>query len=130
MRQMSSDPVYFISVAARLVDVHHQTLRTYERLGLINHGRAASGVRLYSERDIERLRQIQRLTQEMGANLAGVEIILNLIEDIEKLRAENEMLRKQVVEGPKALNPAPRREIRIEVEGGERQGERQGGRQG
>ena len=118
MRQMSSDPVYFISVAARLVDVHPQTLRTYERLGLINPGRAASGVRLYSERDIERLRQIQRLTQEMGVNLAGVEIILNLIEDIEKLRAENERLRREVVEGPKALNPAPRREIRVEVEGG------------
>jgi MerR family transcriptional regulator/heat shock protein HspR len=110
--------VYFISVAARLVAVHPQTLRTYERLGLINPGRAASGVRLYSDRDIERLRQIQRLTQELGVNLAGVEIILNLLEDLEKLREENENLRNQLVHGPKALNPAPRREIEIRVDEG------------
>ena len=117
MRTTSSDPVYFISVAARLVDVHPQTLRTYERLGLIRPGRAASGVRLYSDRDIERLRQIQRLTQELGVNLAGVEIILNLLEDIEQLRTENQSLHQQVTEGPKARNPAPRRQIEIKVEG-------------
>ena len=111
------DPVFMIGIAARLTGLHPQTVRLYERLGLVAPRRTTNRNRLYSESDVERLLQIRRLTQEMGVNLAGVEIILNLIEDIEKLRAESERLRREVVEGPKALNPAPRREIRIEVEG-------------
>ena len=71
MAHNNDEPVYYISVAARLVQCHPQTLRTYERLGLVNPRRTRSNVRLYSQRDIERLGQIQRLTQELGVNLAG-----------------------------------------------------------
>lgn len=87
-------PLYTISIAARLVridrpeePIHPQTLRMYERLGLVAPRRVGKN-RLYSERDIERLRQIQRLTQDMGVNLAGVEVILGLLEKIEALQAE------------------------------------------
>ena len=82
------EPVYMIGVAAKLCEVHPQTLRLYERLGLIRPRRAGSKNRLYSQADIERLQQIQRLTQEMGVNLAGVEIILDLIEKMQRLHEE------------------------------------------
>jgi len=85
---MSKDrPVYVISVAAELVEMHPQTLRLYERKGLIRPKRSAGKTRLYSERDIERLREIRRLTQELGVNLAGVEEIMRLRERVEEMRA-------------------------------------------
>ncbi|MBI2844292.1 MAG: MerR family transcriptional regulator [Armatimonadetes bacterium] len=84
------EPVYMIGVAAKLCDVHPQTLRLYERLGLIRPKRVSSKNRLYSQADIERLQQIQRFTQELGVNLAGVEIILNLLEKMERMHAEME----------------------------------------
>lgn len=117
MPRTTDEPVYFISVAARLVDCHPQTLRTYERLGLINPQRSGRNVRLYSERDVERLRQIQRLTQEMGVNLAGVEVVLKLLDQMEGLQRENERLRDHIQRGPKSL-PAGNT-IRIEVRGNE-----------
>ena len=70
--------MYVISIAAELVDMHPQTLRLYERKGLIRPGRSSGKTRLYSERDIEHLREIRRLTQELGVNLAGVEEIMRL----------------------------------------------------
>lgn len=82
------EPVYLISVAARLCDMHPQTLRMYERMGLIRPKRVNQKNRLYSEADIERLRQIQRLTRDLGVNLAGVEIILDLLDKVEKLQQE------------------------------------------
>jgi MerR family transcriptional regulator/heat shock protein HspR len=82
------EPVYMIGVAARLCEVHPQTLRLYERLGLIRPRRVSSKNRLYSQADIERLQQIQRLTQELGVNLAGVEIILDLLERMQRLHEE------------------------------------------
>lgn len=85
-----NQPVFMIGVAARLCGVHPQTLRQYERLGLISPARAGAKNRLYSEADIERVKQIQRLTQEMGVNLAGVEIILRLLDDMEQMRADME----------------------------------------
>lgn len=85
-----NQPVYMIGVAAELCGVHPQTLRQYERLGLIVPSRAGAKNRLYSETDIRRVRRIQRLTQEMGVNLAGVELILKLLEDMEELRREME----------------------------------------
>lgn len=97
------EPVYFISVAARLVQCHPQTLRTYERLGLLHPERNRSNVRLYSDRDIERLHQIQRLTQELGVNLAGVEVVLKLLDQIEQCRIEIERLQEQIEKGPKSL---------------------------
>lgn len=84
------EPVYRIGVAARLMECHPQTLRMYERLGLCIPRRTATNLRLYSDRDIEKLRQIQRLTQELGVNLAGVEIILDLLERMGRMREEME----------------------------------------
>jgi len=88
------EPVYVISIAAKMVEMHPQTLRLYERLGLLKPARHGLN-RLYSDHDISRLRQIQRLTQDMGVNLAGVEIILNLLEKIEELQDEIEQVRQQ-----------------------------------
>lgn len=88
------EPLYVISIAARKVGMHPQTLRLYERLGLVKPARHGSN-RHYSEADLQRLRQIQRLTQDMGVNLAGVEIILNLLEQLRDLQSELEEIRQQ-----------------------------------
>jgi len=90
------EPVYVISVAARLVEMHPQTLRMYERLGLVQPHRSAHNIRLYCERDIERLRKIKRLTQDLGVNLAGVEIILGLLDRIEHLQRELQKRREEI----------------------------------
>lgn len=88
-RELESDePIYIISVAARLVDMHPQTLRYYERAGLLKPTRSIGKIRLYSQREIEQLQKIARLTNELGVNLAGVEIIIDLTERLEKLQAE------------------------------------------
>ena len=87
-------PCYVMSVAARLVELHPQTLRRYEELGLVKPARV-SGKRLYSPKDIERLRLINRLTDELGVNLAGVEIILNMTERIARLQQEMEQMQEQ-----------------------------------
>jgi MerR family transcriptional regulator, heat shock protein HspR len=89
----ATEPVYVISIAAKKVEMHPQTLRLYERKGLVKPARVGSN-RLYSDADIERLRQIQRLTQEMGINLAGTEVILNLLEKIDQLQSELEAVRQ------------------------------------
>ncbi|MFC4453124.1 heat shock protein transcriptional repressor HspR, fused homodimer type [Deinococcus sonorensis] len=83
-------PVYVISVAAELVDMHPQTLRLYERKGLIRPGRSSGKTRLYSERDIDHLREIRRLTQELGVNLAGVEEVMRLQHQLDDLQEEFE----------------------------------------
>lgn len=85
-----NQPVYMIGVAAQLCGVHPQTLRQYERLGLVAPARVGSKNRLYSEADIQRVRRIQRLTQEMGVNLAGVELILRLLEEMDEMSREFE----------------------------------------
>jgi MerR family transcriptional regulator, heat shock protein HspR len=85
-----NQPVYMIGVAAQLCGVHPQTLRQYERLGLVVPSRAGAKNRLYSEDDIRRVRRIQRLTQQMGVNLAGVELILKLLDDIEEMKRDFE----------------------------------------
>ncbi len=82
--------VFHISIVAQMVETHPQTLRTYERMGLVNPQRTANGVRLYSEEDVERVRKIQHLTQDLGVNLAGVEVIFKLLRDMERLQAELE----------------------------------------
>ena len=115
MRRDSGEPLYVISIAARLVSCHPQTLRTYERMGLIEPRRSDNNVRLYSDKDIELLRQIQRLTQDMGVNLAGVEIALKLLERIENLQEELERLRRDLEHGPRRLNPPaqPTPDVRV-----------------
>jgi MerR family transcriptional regulator/heat shock protein HspR len=85
-----NQPVYMIGVAAALCGVHPQTLRQYERLGLVIPSRAGAKNRLYSEFDIRRVQRIQRLTQEMGVNLAGVELILRLLDEMEDVRKDME----------------------------------------
>ena len=85
------EPCYVISVAAKLVEVHPQTLRYYERVGLISPSRSRGNIRLYSPKDIERAMQIQRLINDLGVNLAGVEVIMNMTErmkDMERQMAE------------------------------------------
>ena len=74
------EPCYIISIAARIVNMHPQTLRYYERVGLLEPSRSRGKIRLYSQRDIERLQLIQRLVNDLGVNLAGVEVIMNLTE--------------------------------------------------
>ncbi len=86
----TDEPLYLISVAARLCEVHPQTLRLYERMGLIRPHRVGRKNRMYSDADIRRLRQIQRLTQDMGVNLAGVEVILNLLQQMDEMRRQME----------------------------------------
>lgn len=83
-------PLYVISVAAELVDMHPQTLRLYERKGLIEPSRSAGKTRLYSQRNIEQLREIRRLTQELGVNLAGVEEIIRLRKSLDDLQLRME----------------------------------------
>jgi MerR family transcriptional regulator/heat shock protein HspR len=86
--QVSDDtPVYVISVAAELSGMHPQTLRAYDRMGLVSPGRSAKAARRYSLRDILVLRQVQRLSQEDGVNLAGIKLILELEAELERSRA-------------------------------------------
>jgi len=89
--------VFMISVAAELAEMHPQTLRVYEQRGLIEPKRSPKNTRLYSQRDVERLRRIQEMTAQ-GLNLAGVEMVLALEGQVQRLRAENERLRKRLEE--------------------------------
>jgi MerR family transcriptional regulator/heat shock protein HspR len=91
-------PKYPISVVADMVGVHPQTLRLYEREGLIKPQRTSRHTRLYSERDVERLKSIINLTQDMGVNLAGVEIILRMREQMEEMQGIVEELLKRLAE--------------------------------
>ncbi|MGI6209205.1 MAG: heat shock protein transcriptional repressor HspR [Anaerolineae bacterium] len=91
------EPKYTIGIAARLVELHPQTLRHYEGLGLVTPRRTGGNRRLYSERDLERLRLICRLTGELGVNLAGVEVILNMTEQIRTLQEEANRREQQLL---------------------------------
>ena len=87
--------VYMISVAAELAQMHPQTLRVYEQRGLIQPQRSPKNTRLYSQRDVERLRRIQRMTSELGLNLAGVETVLEMEERVERMKAELKRARER-----------------------------------
>ena len=104
-------PVYIISVAAELVDMHPQTLRLYERKGLIRPKRSGGKTRLYSERDVEKLREIRRLTQELRVNLAGVEEVMRLRDELwaleQRFREEIERLKQQLGDKLEALKMPP-----------------------
>ena len=103
------EPCYVISVAAKLVSLHPQTLRYYDRLGLIQPSRTSGRIRLYSQRDIERLRKIARLTEHLGVNLAGVEVILNMSSRIEELQDTVERLKEEAEAEIRALRGQIRR---------------------
>jgi MerR family transcriptional regulator, heat shock protein HspR len=95
-RRAEDRAVYIISVAAELAGVHPQTLRIYERKGLVMPKRTAGNTRRYSERDIRRLRTIQQLTQERGVNLAGVRLIIELVTESQRLRARLERAETEI----------------------------------
>jgi MerR family transcriptional regulator/heat shock protein HspR len=94
--ETSDRPIYMISVAADLVGMHPQTLRIYEAKGLVRPHRTPGGTRLYSEADVERLRIVQRLTSELGLNLAGVELVLRLEDELRRAHAQVERLQQQL----------------------------------
>ena len=87
-----------ISVAAELAHMHPQTLRMYEARGLIEPKRSPKNTRLYSQRDVERLRRIQQMTSEDGLNLAGVETVLEMEERVEEMRSELDRMRQRAEE--------------------------------
>jgi MerR family transcriptional regulator/heat shock protein HspR len=92
----SDRPRYMISVAAELVGMHPQTLRIYEQKGLVNPKRTAGNTRLYSDADVERLRLIQRLTTDWGLNLAGVERVLHMEDELGRLRVRMERMEQEM----------------------------------
>src|SRR5919201_1300518 len=111
-RQSDERAVFVISVAAQLAGVHPQTLRIYERRGLLSPQRTSGNSRRYSQRDVDRLRQIQRLTQEEGVNLAGVRIIMDLERQLDRIRAEMDTLRRRVDQVTLEMNERRRRSER------------------
>src|SRR5881296_2547411 len=108
---MPDRPRYMISVAADLVGMHPQTLRIYEAKGLVRPGRTPGGTRLYSEADVNRLRLVQRLTTELGLNLAGVEHVLRLQDELERLRARMGRLERELRAEIAAVHRSYKREV-------------------
>jgi MerR family transcriptional regulator/heat shock protein HspR len=102
------EPAFIISVAARMLGVHAQTLRYYERVGIIAPSRSSGRIRLYSQADINRIRRVQSLIDELGVNLAGAEVILDMGAKIRALEEENDVLRKELQRFRDRRLPAPR----------------------
>ena len=99
--------LYFISMAARLLDMHPQTLRKYERLGLVRPTRTVGSMRVYSREELDRLKVIKRLVEEDGVNLAGVQRLLSIAESVQRLRP-------LMLEG--ASKPDVRKRVALEIE--------------
>jgi MerR family transcriptional regulator/heat shock protein HspR len=108
---MADRPRYMISVAAELVSMHPQTLRLYESKGLVRPSRTPGGTRLYSDADVERLRLIQRLTTELGLNLAGVEHVLRLQDELDRLQASMDRLERELRAEIASVHRSYRREL-------------------
>jgi len=104
-------PRYMISIAAELVGMHPQTLRIYESKGLVRPGRTPGGTRLYSEHDLERLRVIQRLTTELGLNLAGVARVIALEDELAQMRARLDRLEAEMRETVERVHRQYRRDL-------------------
>ena len=104
-------PRYMISVAAELVGMHPQTLRMYEQKGLVRPQRTAGNTRLYSEADLERLRLIQKLTTQLGLNLAGVEAVLDLEDQLRRMQARMERLEREAREAIAQVHKQYRRDL-------------------
>ena len=101
------EPVYLISIVAKILDIHPQTLRQYERENLICPSRSNGRIRLYSQRDIDKIKLILRLTRELGVNLAGVDIILRLKDNVDAMEKEIAELRHEVQQAKNAHSVAP-----------------------
>ena len=108
---MDDRPRYMISIAAELVGMHPQTLRIYEQKGLVRPGRTPGNTRLYSDADLERLRLIQRLTTEFGLNLAGVETVLRLQDEVNRLRLRIDRLERELREQVRDVHRQYRRDL-------------------
>lgn len=108
---MPDRPRYMISVAAELVGMHPQTLRMYEAKGLVRPGRTPGGTRLYSESDLERLRLIQQLTTELGLNLAGVEHVLRLQDELRRLQARMDRIERELRDEIQMVHRSYKREV-------------------
>ncbi|OFW72719.1 MAG: hypothetical protein A2Y55_05395 [Actinobacteria bacterium RBG_16_68_12] len=108
---MPDRPRYMISVAAELVGMHPQTLRLYEAKGLVRPARTPGGTRLYADADIERLRLIQRLTTELGLNLAGVEHVLRLQDELRRLHVRMERLERELRAEIASVHRSYKREV-------------------
>ena len=108
---MDDRPRYMISIAAELVGMHPQTLRIYEQKGLVRPKRTAGNTRLYSDADVERLRLIQQLTNEIGLNLAGVERVLHLEDELLRLRRKLERMEQEMRETIAEVHRQYRRDL-------------------
>jgi MerR family transcriptional regulator, heat shock protein HspR len=108
---VSDAPRYMISVAADLVGMHPQTLRLYEAKGLVRPGRTPGGTRLYSDADVERLRLVNRLTTELGLNLAGVEHVLRLQDELNRARLRMDRLERELRDEIAHVHRSYKREI-------------------
>ena len=108
---MNDRPRYMISVAADLVGMHPQTLRIYEQKGLVRPKRTAGNTRLYSDADVERLQLIQRLTTDLGLNLAGVELVLRLEDELKKAHARIDRLQRELRDEVEKVHKQYRRDL-------------------
>ncbi|HEY4411550.1 MAG TPA: helix-turn-helix transcriptional regulator [Gaiellaceae bacterium] len=108
---MNDRGMYMISVAAELVGMHPQTLRLYETKGLVRPKRTPGGTRLYSEADVERLQIIQRLTTELGLNLAGVELVLRLEDELRKAHMQIDRLQREAKQEVQNVHKQYRRDL-------------------
>jgi MerR family transcriptional regulator, heat shock protein HspR len=104
-------PRYMISVAAELVGMHPQTLRIYEQKGLVRPQRTAGNTRLYSDADVDRLRLIQRLTTELGLNLAGVERVLHMEDELQRMKRRLERMEQEMRKALDEVHRSYRREV-------------------
>ena len=108
---MDDRPRYMISIAAELVGMHPQTLRIYETRGLVRPKRTAGNTRLYSDADLERLKLIQRLTTEIGLNLAGVERVLHLEDELQRMRARMDRMEREMRDAIEEVHRQYRRDL-------------------
>ena len=108
---MPDRPRYMISVAAELAGLHPQTMRMYENRGLVRPARTPGGTRLYSENDVERLKLIQRLTTELGLNLAGVEHVLRLEDELRRMQARMDRLERELRAEIQSVHRSYKREL-------------------
>jgi MerR family transcriptional regulator/heat shock protein HspR len=111
------EPVYLISVVAKVLTIHPQTLRQYEREGLVTPARTDGKMRLYSQRNIDRIKMILRLTRDLGVNLAGVDVVMQLKEKLDEYETTIDELRAEIYElkGGKIKNPLVKRKNTYEI---------------
>ena len=105
------EPVYLISIVAKILDIHPQTLRQYERENLICPSRSDGRIRLYSQRDIDKIKMILRLTRELGVNLAGVDVAIRLKEQMETMEQEIAELRYELAKAKSSTAVPPEKSL-------------------